>query len=71
VTVPEPLFFVVGLDGSHGGVGPPYQACRIVDRWHLPYKKLYGPASRDACAEFIRKHCEGSDPAATPPTGQC
>jgi hypothetical protein len=64
----EPLFFVLGLDGSHGDIGPPYQDCHVVERWHLPYKNLYGPASKKQCEEFIRNNCETCHSITHPPT---
>jgi hypothetical protein len=54
----EQLYFVRGLDGSHGGIGPPWQQCKIVEEWRLPYKKLYGPAIRELCEDYVRNNCE-------------
>jgi hypothetical protein len=41
---PEPLLFVVGFDGPDFP-RPPWTDCRIVEKWRLPFKKLYGPAT--------------------------
>jgi hypothetical protein len=57
----EPLFFVLGIDGPSPQGGPPWVDCHISIKHHLPYKKLRGPVTIEACEDFIRANCIRAD----------